>query len=67
MEYLKITLDDVLVTSVDVSGAQGAEVMVNYSFQAAKVKWWYRRRTTREAKRRRRRTSAGTSRQNKTL
>jgi len=41
MEYFKITLEDVLVTNVDVSGASGAEVMVNYSFQAAKVKSEY--------------------------
>lgn len=41
VEYFKITLEDVLVTNVDVSGARGAEVMVNYSFQAAKVKSEY--------------------------
>ena len=41
VEYFKITLEDVLVTSVDVSGANGAQVTVNYSFQAAKVKSEY--------------------------
>lgn len=41
LEYFKITLEDVLVTNVDVSGAKGAEVMANYSFQAAKVKSEY--------------------------
>ena len=41
VEYLKITLTDVLITSADVSGAQGAEIISNYSFQAAKVKWHY--------------------------
>ena len=41
VEYFKITLEDVIVTSVDVSGAQGAQVVVNYSFQAAKVKSEY--------------------------
>ena len=29
VEYFKITLEDVLVTSVDVSGANGAQVTVN--------------------------------------
>jgi type VI secretion system secreted protein Hcp len=41
VEYFKITLEDVIVTAVDVSGAQGAQVIVNYSFQAAKVKSEY--------------------------
>ena len=41
VEYFKITMEDVLVTSVDVSGANGAQVTVNYSFQAAKVKSEY--------------------------
>jgi len=41
MEYLKITLSDVLITSADVSGAHGAEIVANYSFQAAKIKWHY--------------------------
>ena len=41
IEYFKITMEDVIVTSVDVSGAHGANVTVNYSFQAAKVKSEY--------------------------
>ena len=41
MEYLKITLQDVLITSADVSGANGAELVANYAFQAAKIKWHY--------------------------
>jgi hypothetical protein len=41
MEYLKVTLSDVLITSADVAGAHGAEIVANYSFQAAKLKWWY--------------------------
>jgi type VI secretion system secreted protein Hcp len=41
VEYFKITLEDVLVTNVGVSGANGAQVSVNYSFQAAKVKSEY--------------------------
>jgi type VI secretion system Hcp family effector len=35
--YLKIDLNEVLVTSVDVNGAQGADVMVSYSFQGSKL------------------------------
>jgi len=34
-------LEDVLVTAVDVSGSKGAEVLVNYGFQAAKLKSEY--------------------------
>lgn len=41
VEYYKITLEDVLVTQVDVNGSEGAEVMVGYAFQAAKVKSEY--------------------------
>ncbi|MEO8345038.1 MAG: type VI secretion system tube protein Hcp [Betaproteobacteria bacterium] len=41
MEYLKITLQDVLITVADVSGANGAELVANYAFQAAKIKWHY--------------------------
>ena len=41
MEYYKITLDDVIVTGVNVSGSEGAQVIVNYSFQSAKVKTEY--------------------------
>jgi type VI secretion system secreted protein Hcp len=36
-EYMKITLENVLVTSVSVSGADGAEVVVSYGFQASKL------------------------------
>ena len=50
VEYFKITLEDVLVTSVDVSGASGAQVMVNYSFQAAKVKSEYSVQTDKGSK-----------------
>src|ERR1700680_3075544 len=35
VEYFKITLTDVIVSAVDVSGAKGAEVVANYSYQAA--------------------------------
>lgn len=42
IEYGKITLTDVLVTSVTVSGtSSGESTVVNYSFQAAKVKTQY--------------------------
>jgi type VI secretion system secreted protein Hcp len=41
MEYYKITLEDVLVTHVSVSGATGAQVVVHYGFQASKVKSEY--------------------------
>lgn len=42
IEYSKITLEDVLVTSTQISGDQGSEaVVVNYAFQAAKVKQQY--------------------------
>lgn len=50
MEYLKITLSDVLITSADVSGANGAEIVANYSFQAAKIKWWYQAQDDKGAK-----------------
>ncbi|MDQ6620841.1 MAG: type VI secretion system tube protein Hcp [Pseudomonadota bacterium] len=50
MEYFKITLEDVLVTNVDVSGASGAEVLVTYSFQAAKVKSDYSVQTDKGSK-----------------
>jgi type VI secretion system secreted protein Hcp len=39
--YFTITLTDCLVTSCNVSGADGAEVSIDYSFQAAKVKSEY--------------------------
>lgn len=42
IEFGKITLTDVLVTSVSISGANGQDaVVVEYSFQAAKVKSQY--------------------------
>jgi len=41
IEYFKITLEDVLVTNVSVSGSSGAEVVVGYSFQASKAKSEY--------------------------
>jgi type VI secretion system secreted protein Hcp len=40
-EYMKITLENVLVTSVSVSGSEGAEVIVSYGFQASKLKAEY--------------------------
>lgn len=42
IEYSKITLDDVLVTSVQIAADKESEaVLVNYAFQAAKVKQQY--------------------------
>ena len=42
VEYSRITLEDVLVTSVQYSGDQdGDAMMVSYAFQAAKVKQQY--------------------------
>ncbi|WP_049280630.1 Hcp family type VI secretion system effector, partial [Serratia marcescens] len=42
VEYVKITLDDVLVTAVQYTGAGGEDTVgVTYSFQAAKVKQQY--------------------------
>jgi type VI secretion system secreted protein Hcp len=41
LEYYKITLEDVMVTGVNVTGSEGAQVIVSYSFQAAKVKTEY--------------------------
>ncbi|AHG65863.1 Hcp family type VI secretion system effector [Advenella mimigardefordensis] len=42
VEYSKITLEDVLVTSVQYTGAHdGDAMMVSYAFQAAKVKQQY--------------------------
>jgi type VI secretion system secreted protein Hcp len=40
-EYMKITLENVLVTSVSVSGSEGAEVVVAYGFQASKLQSEY--------------------------
>nr|WP_242697616.1 type VI secretion system tube protein Hcp [Bordetella petrii] len=42
VEYTKITLEDVLVSSVQLSGELNSEsVVVNYAFQAAKIKQQY--------------------------
>jgi type VI secretion system secreted protein Hcp len=41
VEYFKSTLEDVIVTGVNVSGSKGAEILVSYSFQSAKVKSEY--------------------------
>jgi len=42
VEYSKITLEDVLVSSVQLSGEMNSEsVVVNFAFQAAKVKQQY--------------------------
>jgi len=42
MEYGKITLEDVLVTSVDYSGATTTDTLgITYAFQAARVKQQY--------------------------
>ncbi|HTI47636.1 MAG TPA: type VI secretion system tube protein Hcp [Casimicrobiaceae bacterium] len=35
--YLKICMYEVLVTSVDINGSSGQDVMVSYSFQGAKL------------------------------
>lgn len=51
IEYSKITLTDVLVTSVTVSGTSSGETtVVNYSFQAAKVKTQYWEQTNQGGK-----------------
>lgn len=51
VEYVKITLDDVLVTAVQYTGAGGEDTVgVTYSFQAAKVKQQYWSRATKAAK-----------------
>jgi len=51
VEYSKITLEDVLVTSVQISGENLSEaVMVNYAFQAAKVKQQYWEQTEKGGK-----------------
>jgi type VI secretion system secreted protein Hcp len=41
VEFFKVTLEDVIVTGVNVTGSQGAVTMVTYSFQAGKVKSEY--------------------------
>lgn len=51
IEFGKVTLTDVLVTNVTVSGASAADtVMINYSFQAAKVKAQYWEQTNQGGK-----------------
>lgn len=51
IEFGKITLTDVLVTNVTVSGANAADaVIVNYSFQATKVKSQYWEQTNQGGK-----------------
>ncbi|MDT0139567.1 type VI secretion system tube protein Hcp [Acidovorax sp. PRC11] len=51
IEFGKITLTDVLVTSVTVSGTDGSDaVLVNYAFQAAKVKTQYWEQTNQGGK-----------------
>jgi type VI secretion system secreted protein Hcp len=39
--YLKIELNEALVTAVDINGASGADVMVSYTFQGSKLKTTY--------------------------
>ena len=51
IEYAHITLTDVLVTHVEVTGASSQEVvLVNYSFQAAEVKTQYWEQTNQGSK-----------------
>jgi type VI secretion system Hcp family effector len=50
MTYLKIELNEVLVTAVDVNGANGADVMVSYSFQGSKLKTTYTPQTAQGGK-----------------
>lgn len=51
IEFGKITLTDVMVTSVTVSGTDGSDsVLVNYAFQAAKVKTQYWEQTNQGGK-----------------
>jgi len=46
MEYCLITLEDVLITAVKFGGAEGSEsIVMNYSFQAAKVRHQYHEQT----------------------
>ena len=49
-EYMKITLENVLVTSVSVSGSDGAEVIVAYGFQASKLQSEYSPQTSQGTK-----------------
>lgn len=51
IEYTKITLTDVLVTNVAVSGTNGGDaVTINYAFQASKVKTQYWEQTAQGGK-----------------
>jgi type VI secretion system secreted protein Hcp len=51
VEYTKVTLEDVLVTSVQLIGADDSEsVMMNYAFQAARVKQQYWEQTDKGSK-----------------
>ena len=51
LEYIKITLTDVMVTNVTVSGtSSGDTVVVNYAFQAAKIKTEYSEQTAQGGK-----------------
>ncbi|MFA1604544.1 Hcp family type VI secretion system effector [Alcaligenes faecalis] len=51
VEYSKITLEEVLVTSVQLNAERDVEsVMVNYSFQAARVKQQYWEQSDRGSK-----------------
>ncbi|CAB3698298.1 Hemolysin-coregulated protein (uncharacterized) [Achromobacter spanius] len=51
IEYSKITLEDVIVSSVQISGDRSAEgVVVNFAFQAAKVKQQYWEQTEKGGK-----------------
>lgn len=51
IEYSKITLEDVLVTAVQLNAEKEVEtVMVNYSFQAARVKQQYWEQSERGSK-----------------
>ncbi|MFO1305425.1 MAG: type VI secretion system tube protein Hcp [Burkholderiales bacterium] len=49
-EYMKITLEDVLVTSVSVSGSDGAEVIVAFGFQGSKLTAEYSPQTAKGTK-----------------
>ena len=41
LTYLKIELNEVIVTSVNLAGSQGADVIASYSFQGSKLKTSY--------------------------
>jgi type VI secretion system secreted protein Hcp len=44
-EYYKVELEDVIVTAVDINGAEGAEIKASYSFQSGKLKTQYKEQT----------------------